>query len=91
MYLEKSARSLLICRTQFACRRYYERLRSVDVSVGALQHRESECGSLACAGLCERHNVAILIQQMGYHHLLYRHRGFKPHFFDSAAQGFTYA
>ncbi len=60
--------------TQFTGRRDYKRLGDCMRSVGALQHRDAESRSLAGAGLRKAHHIAVLVQQMGYHHPLYGHR-----------------
>ena len=54
----------------------------IGVGVDALQQRQTERGSLSGAGLCQSDHITLLVEEMGYHHLLYRHRVLEAEFID---------
>ncbi len=58
---------------------YYQRLGHIAPGVYALQHGESERRGLACAGLRQANDVALFIEKVRNHHLLYWHGEFEPH------------
>ncbi len=76
-------------QAEFARRRDDERLRLAARGVGALDHGQTESGSLAGASLCECHNVAVFVEQVGDYFFLHRHRVLKTHILDCVQQVFS--
>ena len=67
-------------QTEFARGCYYQCLRRIVAGIYALQQRQSEGRRLARTGLGQAHGIAVLVQQMGYYHLLDGHGAFEAKF-----------
>ena len=78
-------------QAEFAGRSYDKSLRHPFRRVDALKHRQTESRRFARSGLSETHHIALMVEQMGYHHFLYRHGRVEAHLFYCPQQLRFYA